>query len=112
MLPMTSVTRWVRRTTYEHFGNTHMKQKTKINLRRILLMLLLVFLLLEGVLSWNYLTFSSKQLDVDSVVKQRIDTASFQNSENITLILDRLVQAIQIRSISTPMSKITNDNEL
>ena len=109
---MTSVTRWVRRTTYEHFGNTHMKQKTKINLRRILLMLLLAFLLLVGVLSWNYLTFSSKQLDIDSVVKQRIDAASFQQSENITLILDRFVQAIQIRSISTPMSKITKDDEL
>ena len=89
-----------------------MKQKTKINLRRILLMLLLAFLLLVGVLIWNYLRFSSKQLDVDSVVKQRIDTASFQQSENITLILDRFVQAIQIRSISTPMSKITKDDEL
>ncbi len=79
-----------------------MKQKKKITVKRGLLLLFMAFLLPIGILSWNYLTFSSRQLNVAP--------ASMHKSENSLPILERFVKAIQIRSISTPISRITNDS--
>jgi carboxypeptidase PM20D1 len=100
------------KSTNEHLGKSNMKQKTKFNLKRILLVLLIAFLLLIGVLTWNYLTFSSRQLNVDSVSLQKVDTASLQERGSERMMLETFSRAIQIGSISTPMSRIAHDSTL
>jgi len=89
-----------------------MTRKKKITIQRVLLLLLFVFLLLMSVLCWNYLAFSTRQLKVDSVSLNEIDTAWFRKSENRLAILERFIKAIQIRSVQTPMSKLTSDSAL
>ncbi len=53
-----------------------MNRKKKITFKRGLILLLITLLLLTGVLSWNYLTFSSRQLNVLSVSLLKSDSLS------------------------------------
>ena len=89
-----------------------MTRKKKFTRKRVILLLLLVLLLFTSVLSWNYLEFSTRQLKVDSVSLNEIDTAWIQKSENRLAILDRFMKAIQIRSVQAPMSRLTSDSAL
>ena len=81
-----------------------MNGKKKITFKRGLILLLITLLLLTGVLSWNYLTFSSRQLNVLSV--------SLLKSDDSQLILARFVEAIKIQTDSTAMSRIAIDSAL
>ena len=80
-----------------------MKRKERIMARRLLQLVLIALLLFFGVLSWNYLTFSSRQLRVQTVSLQTLDSPP---------IFERLVEAIKVRTVSSSMSRINNDHEL
>jgi carboxypeptidase PM20D1 len=60
-------------------------------------------ILLIGILSFNYLRFPSRQMKVASLTALSLDSEP---------IITRLVGGINIGSISTPMSRITDESEL
>jgi len=65
--------------------------------------LLAILILLLSVISWNYLHFSTMQLQVRPVPKISLDDA---------LLLRRFQPAIQIRTVSEPLSRITENSPL
>ncbi len=77
--------------------------RKRITARRVGWIVLIVLALLIGILSWNYLTFPSRQLKAKPVSLLKLDSLP---------TLERFVEAIQISTVSTPMSRIANDSEL
>ncbi len=71
--------------------------------RRVGWIVLSLLALLIGILSWNYLTFPSRQLKAKPVSLLKLDSLP-------TLV--RFVEGIRISTVSTPMSRIANDSEL
>ena len=67
------------------------------------LVLFVILILLLSVMSWNYLCFSTMQIQVKSVPKISLDEA---------LLVDRFQGAIQIRTVSEPLSRITENSPL
>ena len=71
--------------------------------RRVGWILLSVLALLIGILSWNYLRFPSRQGKREPIPKLILE---------VDPILERFKEAIQIVTVSTAMSRISNDSEL
>ena len=71
--------------------------------RRVLSLVLIALALLAGILSWNYLTFSSRQEKPEAIAALNLVADP---------ILARLSESIPISTVSTPMSRIANDSEL
>jgi carboxypeptidase PM20D1 len=89
-----------------------MTRKAKTKMKRAVFLLLLMLLLLIGVLTWNYLAFSTRQLRVASDSLKKLNPSLFLKSESRKPILERFVQSIQIRSLQTPMARIEDDSAL
>lgn len=77
--------------------------RKRITARRVGWIVLNVFALLIGILSWNYLRFSSRQEKPGAIAALNLV---------VDPILERFKEAIQIVTVSTPMSRIANDSEL
>jgi carboxypeptidase PM20D1 len=75
----------------------------RILLRRGVLLATVIFALLICIVSWNCFWFQSKQLKRNPALKLELDTE---------LVLGNLQRAIQIASVSSPMSRLTSDSEL
>ena len=77
--------------------------RIRILLWRGSLLATVLFALLICIVSWNYFCFRSKQLKCNPADKLELDSG---------LVLGNLQGAVQIASVSSPMSKITSDSEL
>lgn len=77
--------------------------RSRILLQRGVLLVTVIFALLICIVSWNFFWFRSKQLKRNPVEKLELDSE---------LVLGNLQRAIQIASVSSPISRLTNDSEL
>ena len=77
--------------------------RKRITARRVGWIVLSVLALLLGILSWNYLRFSSRQETPGAIAALNLV---------VDPILERFKEAIQIVTVSTAMSRIANDSEL